>query len=261
MSSISTLSESAESALIATAQERGHTERDTALVTLWAYYQPAVRNVLKRYRDSLPAEDAEQEAYAAFLETVMGHDLSKSPRLAGRITEALTHALDRAAVEASSAWAIPYRTLQRFHGILRRAEGDVEEGARLAPSYQMPTETFLRIANLLRQTGTLDLAPTEEERFNTPAAEVGSLVGAADRDPFVDADDRMLADIARAAVTDTQRAITDRAYGFVPVEVDGALVEPVVSDALIAADLGMSRATVQRQRVAALNTMRQALGL
>lgn len=256
----SALSTEDEARLIRTAQDRTNPqERECALAALWDAYQPVLNARAAKYRDHLEDADLQQEMWATFLEVIDTHDAEASPRLAGRISQMLCNALDAAASAASTTWAIPTRTLQRFHGILRRGEGDIEAGAKLAPQYQMPAETFLWIAHLLRATESLHPAAhnDEGEREHTH----GTLVGTEDRDVYADADDHILAQAALAALSDHQREIVEMAYGFRPVEIDGVTIDPVVPDRLIGVALGKSRLHVLRQRNAALATMRDALGL
>lgn len=256
------LSPEAEAHLIRQAQDHSQAEqRANALATLYLAYRPVILATRKRYREHLDRDDLDQELYAAFLEVVETHDVEASPRLAGRISQMLTNALDRAVSTATNAWSIPPRTLQRFYGILRRADGDLERAAELAPEYLMPTETFLWIAHLLRKTGSLTPAPSDDgdERENNNVA--GIIVGSEPRDAYEDADDHLLAQAALRSLPAHQREIVEYAYGFTPVVIDGVTVDPVVPDRVIGHLIGKSRLYVLRQRNAALATMREALGL
>lgn len=231
-------------------------ERVNALATLWDAYQPAARAAVAMFRGQIDEEDAMQAAYVAFLEAIEASEGDK--RLAFTIQQYLRGGLSEAVTQEWD-WAIPSRTLKRFFSILRRADGDVAEGARIAPTYAMTSETFTHIATLWLSTDSL--RGSEREDTSEPNYS-GVLVGAESRDEFALADDVMLARFARDSLADPlERQIVDLTYGFVPVEYEGALIPAPVRDDVIGALIGKSGRTVRRRRTDALRTMRAAIGL
>lgn len=234
-----------------------------ALDALWQAYQPTIGRVLRQFRQSdTEIEDLRQEAYVAFLGLIDEHDPSVTDRLAGRVYTYLDVRLTAAVGRQTSHWSIPPRTLRRYFGILRRADHDVTAGAALAPNFAMTSETFLNIAAVINGTGSLSgYAEDDEQERVVTNVQRAEIVGAEPKDAFLDADDALLAQTARKALDPEQRNIIDLAFGFIPVEYDGAIIDPPVSDAIVGEVIGMTRPTVQRKRTAALKTMREALGL
>ena len=235
-----------------------HYGDEDAAMTLVSAYSPAIRGAVSRF-PSLDREDAEAEAVTAFLGLVALHDPATG-RLAGRVKVYLTDALQTAAGAASHGWSIPARTVKRFLGILAAADGDLEAGERLAPSYEMKRETFAHVAAVLRRTESLTSATPEGERETASyALEEGG------GDPFTDVDDALLVDYLFTKVSDDERGVLRAAYGFDAVEVDEQVIAPEgaapVSDALVGASLGLSRPKTQRLRSAGLAKMRNALAL
>lgn len=80
-----------------------------------------------------------------------------------------------------------------------------------------------------------------------------SAFGMAESDPIRDVEDAVLAQAALRAVDPLEKAVCVLAYGFDDRD--------PISDAEIAEELTMSRATTQRTRTRALDKMRSALGV
>ena len=249
---------------------------EAATYHLIALYAPAARNALARFSEALDREDAEQEVLLSFLGLIASHDADKSPRLAGRVIESFRRDLVAAANAASGGWSIPSRTLDRFYGILRRAEGDLAKGAEMAPAHEMPAETFLNIANVLRGTVSLDGrsgdgdttvrvtdgGTAEADGWGSTSVQI---VGAREANPFADIEDRLAVQVAMSALDERETAITRFAYGFDAVVIDGDVLSPEghapLADTYVATATGLTRPTVQRTRAAALGKMRAALAL
>lgn len=216
---------------------------EAATVALLYAYAPALRNGVACYVDALGAEDARSLAVSGLLEALNDFDPDAGARLAGIAHVRITKSLSSAAM--ADAWfRIPDRMLQRFYGILRRADGDINVALGLAPQFSMARETFREILQLLRFTEGLTSGD-------------GTAPGNMDEarslwEQIEDAEDRILVEMAFAAVDDLEEDICRKFYGFTSYN--------PVPDGQIAADLGMTRPTVQRRRAGALSKMRDALG-
>lgn len=230
------LSEADEVAAIADVRAGG----SAGLLALVYAYAPLLRGQVARFRDSLDSDEAQSVAVGALVEAAHA---AENPRIAGIARDYVAQALASAA-DAYIAVTIPERTAKRFFGILRRAEGDVEAAAALAPAYQMSRETFFDCLRALR-TEALD-EPTGPDAAPRDADAVSLW------EPAADAEDRVLVEMAFAAVDELETDICRLAYGFADYD-----PQP---DAEVADRLGLGRATVQRRRTGALVKMRDALG-
>lgn len=236
---------------------------EAAQMALVNAYAPALRNALARHHEALDPEDAEQEVILALLSLIAKHDPSTG-RLAGRIAVYLKDALLEA-TGATNPWGIPSRTLKRYFAILKKADGDVTEAARIAPENDMATTTFLDLAGIL-STDSLDAVTdggTEGQPASRSVASAAIVGGEEPRDPFEEVLDAELVAMAFAAVSHDERTVVRQAYGFEPALVDGVEMLPEghapLSDSLVAISTGLSRPKVQRTRTAALAKMRDAL--
>lgn len=261
------VTETEEAALIADAKA-GDDEATLRLLTL---YGPALRSAVGRFKGNVrdgqtsvyaddfgtashSIEDLRSTAVVAFLDVIAEHDPERSPRLAGAVSQRLTRALADE-VTATSAFVIPERTLSRFFGILRNADGDVETALDSAPTYGMSRETFRDVLAAVQASSLDDVveaATAQQERIEG-ARPIYSTT------PIADAEDRILVEAAFSAVDDDEARICELAYGFRGTE-DYAPGEAVPDEA-IAAVVGFSRPTVQRKRGKALGKMRKALGV
>lgn len=221
---------------------------EVAKVKLLYAYAPALRNAVARYREVLGADDARSAAVLALLAEVQSFDAEKYDRLAAVIAPALTNELGEL-VAVSAAVTVPHRTRTRFFGILRRADNDVHAAALLAPRYEMSRETFYAVLEAINAE-SLDAPAGEREEFGgyeRPAVPMWN-----PEDAYADAEDRILVEMAFGAVDDQETDICRMSYGFTSYN--------PVPDGQIAADLMMTRPTVQRRRAGALSKMRDALG-
>lgn len=220
-----------------------------AVMRLFTAYVPALRSAVRQYGATLPLDDARQTACLAFLEIIREHDTTRCERLAGRLAKRLPDYLCEATSDASEGLTVPPRTLRRFFGFLRQADGDVLAAEELAVAAGMGRETFRAVLTAVRANRSLD-------------AEV-MIRGADHAVPLCDvsdysretshAEDRLLVEVAFGAVNGAEEAVCRLAYGF---EEFG---EPVV-DAEIGHRLGMTRLKALRTRQRALSKMREALG-
>lgn len=222
---------------------------EAATVALLYAYAPALRSALARFRlsdDELG--DARSAAALGLLEAIQQYDPETDDRLAARIGSCLMDALSDL-ISDSGAIVIPQRTRSRFFGILRRAEGDVHKAALLAPSFNMSRETFYAVLDAVR-VDNLDATAETETPDGEHFARAVPLWNP--EDAYADAEDRILVEMAFNAVDVIETDICRKSYGFTSYS--------PVPDGQIAADLMMTRPTVQRRRAGALSKMRDALG-
>lgn len=233
-----------------------------AMLDLMRQYAPVLRRLRGVYTELIGAEDTEQELMLAFMDMVQTHDSERSPRLAGRINERLSFALSEAAATMASGFTIPRRTMERFIGIMKRAEQNVSVAREIAPDYGMSRETFDAVLRANRTDSSAAMSTTEEDERGSYAA--GTHVTALfTGNPAEESAE--LAQFAMDAVTAEELTVVRYAYGFEPLVVDGATMLPEgyapLADGLIAPELGLSRQKTQRLRTSALATMREALAV
>lgn len=224
---------------------------EAAKMTLLYAYAPALRNAVARYRDVLSADDARQAAVLAVLAAVETFEEEKYDRLAAVIAPALTNELGEL-VAVSASVTVPHRTRTRFFGILRRADNDVHKAALLAPKYEMSRETFYAVLEAINAESFDDRQDDDRGEFTGRGLEAHMLPLWNPEDVYADAEDRILVEMAFGAVDDLETDICRMSYGFTSYN--------PVPDGQIAADLSMTRPTVQRRRAGALSKMRDALG-
>lgn len=230
-----------------------------ATETLVRAYAPALRHGLKsweRAQGSLPqrsdVEDMQAEAVLAVMEAIHAFDPEKHRRLAAIAPEYVREAVSSAAGSATT-FTIPERTLKRFFGILRAAEGDTTRALELAPSYEMKRETFLAVLDSIRNTDSYDALAAAGEDGEGGGRDLAAQPVYANRE-IVDADHRILAETALRAIDDgLESQVVALAYGFADYDPQ--------SDYEIADRIGHTRSKVQRVRGGALTKMRSALGV
>lgn len=227
---------------------------DAAKMALLRAYGPALRSAVARFgkgSEGLEVGDLQSAALASFLELIVTHDPEKGPRLAGRVTSALAQGLAEE-FASSASFTVPSRTLKRFFGVLKAADGDVEEAERLASEFGMGLETFRAVLAAVR-TSSL-----EARQEGGSAEEGGRASGFGEQpvrasSPVADVEDRVLVEMAFSEVSDEEARIVELAYGFTEYD--------PVPDAEIGHRLGLTRPTVQRRRASALGTMRKTIGV
>lgn len=234
---------------------------ESAKTALFVKYRPALENHARTIDGSLDA-DSFQDASVILLETIEQYepsrDPSAAPSLAPLLRSNLSHSRRGNVVGAS--FSIPGRTFRLYRQIMAAAEGDafaadaLLDVERSAGGFagMMSHSTFAR-AHAVLQTRTSD--------DGTTAVGVGRVLGAGEGYHVADAfarfetSDALLN--AMHALSADQREVVLRAFGFV----DCALSVDCVSDSLIAADLGLSRAKVQRLRTSALSILREHIDI
>lgn len=254
--------------IVDAADERAVIERatlgdSTAVEALLLAYAPLVRKLVGTHRhaggarsaDGMSSHDLDDLRGAAllgFMEAIHAFDPEKHLRLAAVVGGHLSDALRGTGSAPASALSIGSRTLKRFFGIVREAGGDLASAATLAPQREMTVETFRSIVSALRDGESYNaLADANEGEggWESGASEFHH----ASTKPIADVEDAMLVDAAFRAVDGTETSVCRLAYGFEDRD--------PISDAEIAEELGMSRATTQRTRTRALDKMRSALGV
>jgi hypothetical protein len=246
-----------EEAELITAAAYGH---PGAFETLLQQYAPAIRRALRKYGETMEADDAEQEVALAFLDLIKTHDPEKNPSLAGRVATALNRELAEAASAGTGGWTIPARTMERYLAIVKKADGDLAEARRIAPEHDMKVSTFDAVTAATRTDSLTAPADGETDYREAPAYAVD---GDDAPDPFESVLDAELVALAFAVTSPEETTVVRQAYGFEPAVVDGHEMRPEghapLSDALVAASVGLSRPKTQRVRTGALVKMREAL--
>lgn len=252
---VPSLSVEQETALIREAQQGD----DVACYELLLTYGPALRQAVGRFTRQYDASeraekvaDAQGVALLAFMEVLREHDTEKSPRLAGPIAQRLRRALADH-VTQDAAMTIPERTLSRFYGILRKADGDVTEARALAPEMGMTVDVFEAVYDTVRNTLYISgLVDSEEEAGHGDHILMTPLTSEVYR-PYDEVEDALMVSVAFSAVDDDEARVIECAYGFTTYN--------PMSDAEVADYIGTSRPTAQRRRVSGLTKMRKALGV
>lgn len=242
-----------ERALIATAKDG---DDDAKLQLLYAY-APALRNGLTWYKRALPSspsaadlEDVKTDAVLGLLEAIDAVDLDVHNRLAAIASQNIRHTV-AAAAKSVTGFTVPERTLNRFFGIMREAEGNEYAAAAMAPKYKMTTETFLAVLSAVRNVTSYDADDsTDEDTRYSPATLSASPIW----DATLSEEDAELAAAAFDAVDDLEESVCRLAYGF---ETYGS----PVADVEVGHRLGFSQSKTQRVRSAALGKMREALAV
>lgn len=242
-----------ERALIAAAQLGD----EDAKISLFYAYAPALRNGLKwftRAQASAPQpsdlDDVRQSAIMGLLEAIQAFQPDTHDRLAAIASKHIANAVS-AHSQGASAFAIPERTMKRFFSILRQADGNVFDAARIAPEQEMKTETFLAILSAVRNVDGLEALQDGSDSASGAGYELDA------RSLWDDgssaAEDAILVEMAFDAVDDLEADVCRLSYGFSDYE--------PVPDIEIGHRLGFSRAKAQRIRAGALGKMRDALGV
>lgn len=221
---------------------------EAAILALFSAYAPALRGAVSHYLTaSLPLDDARQAAALGLLEAIHMHDASLSDRLAGMIRTRVHDALSEAVSAATGGFTVPARTLRRFFGILKRADGDIGEAAKLAPEFEMSVDTFYSVLAAVKADESLDL----EIETNGGADAISVMAEIVAPREITDAEDRVLVEVAFRAVDGLETQVCSLAYGFADYD-----PQP---DAEVGFRLGFSRLKAQRTRSRALSKMRKAL--
>jgi RNA polymerase sigma factor (sigma-70 family) len=232
-------------------------DEDAKLAIIYAY-ATSLRNGVASYTRAMSAagesgdlEDVRQSAVMGLLEAINAFDPSKHVRLAAIVSKYVANAVSAHSQDASG-FSIPERTMKRFFGILRKADGNVFEAAKLAPAHEMTTETFLSILSAVRNVDGLEaLTEGGDDSLGGYGREIQ--VHALNGDAAADAEDAVLVEVAFSAVDDLERKVCRLSYGFDDYD--------PVPDVEVAHRLGLSRPKAQRVRAGALGKMRQALGV
>lgn len=240
--------------------ERAQAGDEDAFMTLLASYGPIIRHTIASSAKIADPEDIQGEALAAFNEVLKSHDphdpAYANGRLASRLPDHLLDRLRHVEAQVASTFSIPKRTHTRYLAVLNRADGDLQEALELAPSMGMKSSTFLEIFLKSREATRTALVSEDDEEFEGRVRSVLNIEGDSTYD---EVEDRLMIDVAFAALDDSEARVIELAYGFRST-FDYASGEPV-PDSAIALIVGGSRATIQRRRGKALAKCREALGV
>lgn len=210
-----------------------------------------LRALAQPFYDRLGRDEALAAALLGFAEAVAAYRPEQDPDGVG-VVPLLRPYVAAALGETEAtrvAVTVPERSLKRWHGIVRRAEGDLERAALLAPHYAMSAETFRAISEARRAWHSIEEDETRETSHGTDHA----LPLWGNEDNFAAAEDRILVEAAFEAVDTLEEDVVRDAYGFSDYR--------PLSDGVIASRRGMTRPTVQRTRSRALGKMREALAV
>lgn len=241
-----------EREMIAGAQFGGEAE---TLALLYAY-APVLRNLVAQHAQRIGVEEARSAAVSGLLEAIHAFDLATHDgQLAGIAHNFVSNSL-RAV--ASTAMPIESRTLRRYLGAMKAADGDFSAALKILPEIGMTRATFVAVHEALAADHLTD-EPRQIDRATPVWAPSSS-------DAFADADDVALVDRAFAVVHGLQEDVIRHAYGF---ETGDPMSDAEVAEAISIRDLGpaavsggqsvASRATVQRARSKGLAEMRKAV--
>lgn len=233
---------------------------DEATFTLMYAYAAVLNNSVKWFTRAMPStpraselEDIRSQAIMGFMEAVQAFKLDNHNRLAAIVREYVNNAVSVAAASVSG-FAIPERTLKRFFSILRKADGNEYEAARLAPEFSMSRETFFTVLSAVRNVESYDgMTGHGEDEDGSSGDFYAHEIGVYARTEEEIVEDKILVEAAFEAVDDLEADVTRLYYGFADYN--------TVSDAEIAHRLGLSRPKTQRVRSSSLGKMRNALGV
>lgn len=241
----------AERAAILAAQG-GDEEATIRLVYAYAF---ALRMGVGQYRHaggagSAEVDDLRQSALLGLLEAIHAFDPETHHRLAATVGGYIADAIAGSGA-APIALAVPERTLKRFYGILREADGDTAKAAELAPSRNMTAETFRAVLEAVRNVTSYDAETETTDSGDGMVRESGGVEPSVDT--MVGVEDAILVEAALAAVEGVEEDVIGLRYGFTEYN--------PLSDAEIGERLELSRQKVQRTATSALGKMRTALGV
>jgi RNA polymerase sigma factor (sigma-70 family) len=233
------------------AAKAGDEEATISLVYAYAF---ALRLGVAQYRHAGGAgtaevDDLRQSALLGLLEAVHAFDPEVHHRLAATISGYIADAIAGSGA-APIALAVPERTLKRFYGILREADGDTARAEELAPSHSMTAETFRAVLEAVRNVTSYDAETTAEEDGRSDTAGAAS---AASVDTIAEVEDAILVASALSVVDGVEEDVIGLRYGFTEYN--------PLSDAEIGERLELSRQKVQRTATSALGKMRSKLGV
>lgn len=219
-----------------------------AFVTLVRLYAPKLRKLAAPYRAATSLwEDTLDAVISGFWVAIAEFDPAKSPRLGWFVWPAVHEVLHEDRDPMSVALTVPGRTLRRASDVSRRVRNGATLDQAIEEVKDIDKETYLSVESARNMSGFRDTDSHEPEhvaldRYNSAHA-------------------------ALAHVDARKRTVCRWYYGF-------NSTDPLLSDAetayqMSAAELGedrakagqsvISRATVQRERIAALKEMKEFL--
>lgn len=242
--------------------QTGSPAADAAWARLTEAFAPAVRAAARSTKLKNNEEDAEATAWLAFSEAVMAYDLTADTPFHHIVPNVMRRAVRAQDRQDSAQASIPDVQVKRYFRAYNENGQDVAAAYRQCQAdptrWLLTGEAFAALHYAIHGSASMD-APSAHA-----AEAVGGLGTYADpAEQFVTRDHvRWLL----AQVSDRQELICRLKYGFEDLDTENLSVMlakgyrpgDVLEDLQVADVLGMSRATVQRQRNDALKTMRAA---
>lgn len=262
--------EAEERSLIATVAA-GEDHDGAAITALLLAYAPALRNGVRWYASVVRmrgdyfsesmAEEARSRAVEGLLKAIHAFNPEVHHRLAAIAAPYITDEVVTLAADDLGMSVHP-RMLKRFFSYLRRAEGNVytaiglcgEEGSTLSKG------AFLSILSAVRDVESYDAEVADGE----PAWDTRPASVLWERDAIEDVEDRVLVGMVfehrgdSEDLTDREAKVLRYRYGFEALSEDYG--NRAISDAMVAAEIGTTRPTVQRDHAKALDKARTRLG-
>lgn len=215
-------------------------------------YAPHMVRIARRYLDRMDRDDLSGLAIEGLLTAVRAFRPDSDTRvLAAILGPYVENALARG-IASAIPMVVPDRTYTRYAGIMRRAEGDVNVAVSLAPAHGMSVEVLLAIRRAMTSVDSLDEHIGEDDDGGNLHDVIPAALAEFDETVAND----LLVSLAFGAVDELEKDITRLAYGFEPEQYGDPM-----PDAEIAHRVGMTRPTVQRRRVKALDKMRERLAV
>lgn len=216
-------------------------------LTLLTVYAPLIRNAFHKRDKSTDPDEVKGAILLGFVQALTDFDPDRHRRLAAVLPHNVRRQVSEVASDTGS-FTIPERTYQRWVSITRQAGGSTARGMVLAPELGMPTSTYLDVLGALRATQSVEDVLTEYARPLHPIR---------CETPIAETDSKLVALVfsEKTGLTHKETEVLRHSYGW--YSADGT---PKTDDH-VGHDLELSRPTVQRHRVKALDKGRRRLGL
>ncbi|WP_144722266.1 sigma-70 family RNA polymerase sigma factor [Cellulosimicrobium sp. TH-20] len=223
-----------------------------AFNTLAETYAPRLRAASAHMRHAIVDEDERTQAVVvAFLEAV--HATEPGVRVANRVKFTMAEHMQRAASAVRPGLSVPQATFMRYFAALRdggltpAGRPDYAAASERASSHGLTSSAFHEVRDAIREPESIEALAAA----GSAGTDRGLIDNALQYEETIER--KAMVDKARKAVSGDERTVVDLAYGFAEFD--------VIPDAEIAHRLGMNRSTVWRKKAAALDKMRNALGV
>jgi dsDNA-binding SOS-regulon protein len=234
------------------------TAADIAMDTLLSAFIKIIEKVASR-ATVIDREDAQSELVLAFVEAVRTHDTTRDVPFSATISAKLWGALS-VAQGTSDLIVVPETIALRYWRVMHEANMDVQLAYESCRAHNLAPLTFLAAHHAL-SVESLDVAVGAPNGDHDAGREELSFLTASPEEQVVNAD---LVRWLFTQVTERQETILRVRYGFSDLATESLLVAhglhlgSVLSDLQVAEVTGIGAKTVDRDRRAALKTMRAA---